>query len=500
VIPLPVAQVAELTGAVLADVQDPAALVSGPVLIDSRDAVPGSLFAALPGARADGHDFAAAAVRAGAVAVLATRPVGVPALIVGDVQDALGRLARAVVDLVPDLTIIGITGSAGKTTTKDLAAQLIERLGPTVSPPGSFNNEIGHPLTALRVTEQTRYLVSEMSARGIGHIAALCQITPPRLGAVLCVGQAHVGEFGSVDQIAAAKSELPAALPPDGVAVLNADDHRVIAMAARTAARVVTFGRSADADVRAERVSLDGLGRAQFTLVTPAGSAPVRLLLHGEHNITNALAAAALAHELGLGTEAIGAGLSAAVARSRWRMEVTALAGGITVINDAYNASPDAMAAAIESLAGMARGARGIAVLGEMAELGDQSGELHEMAGAQAAQAGIAALIVVGDGAAPMLAGAKSIGTWGGELVHVPDAAAAVQAVRSRMRPGDVVLVKASHSIGLERVALALTGERPLDGEQAPAGPAVRETPAVETPVVETPVVERTAGQEAADR
>jgi UDP-N-acetylmuramoyl-tripeptide--D-alanyl-D-alanine ligase len=477
VIPLPVAQVAELTGAALADVPHPDVLVTGPVVIDSRDAAPGSLFAALPGARVDGHDFAAAAAKAGAVAVLATRPVGVPALLVRDVPEALARLARAVVDRVPELTIIGITGSAGKTTTKDLAAQLIEQLGPTVSPPGSFNNEIGHPLTALRVTEQTRYLVSEMSARGLGHITALCQITPPRLGAVLCVGHAHVGEFGSLDQVAVAKGELPEALPPDGVAVLNADDYRVAAMAARTAARVVTFGRSAAADVRAEQVALDDLGRPRFTLVTPTGSAPVRILLHGEHNIVNALAAAALAHELGLDTAAIGAGLSAAVARSRWRMEVTALPGGITVINDAYNASPDAMRAAIGSLAGMARGGRGIAVLGEMAELGDQSGELHEAAGAQAAQAGVAALIVVGDGAAPMLAGAKSVGTWGGELVHVPDAAAAVQAVRSRMRPGDVVLVKASHSIGLERVALALTGERPLDGEQ-----------------------ETTARQEAADR
>jgi UDP-N-acetylmuramoyl-tripeptide--D-alanyl-D-alanine ligase len=490
VIPLPVGQVAEFTGAALADV-DPAAVVSGPVVIDSRDVVPGSLFAALPGARVDGHDFAAAAVRAGAVAVLAARPAGVPALIVADVPAALGRLARAVVDRVPGLEIIGITGSAGKTTTKDLAAQLIEQLGPTVSPPGSFNNEIGHPLTALRVTGQTRYLVSEMSARGRGHITALCQITPPRLGAVLCVGHAHVGEFGSVDQVAVAKGELPEALPSDGVAVLNADDHRVSAMAARTSARVVTFGRSAGADVRAEHVALDEQGRPRFTLVTPAGSAPVQLLLVGEHNVTNALAAATLAFELGMGTSAIAAGLSAATARSRWRMEVSALPGGITLINDAYNASPDAMQAAIDSLAGLARGGRGIAVLGEMAELGEQSTELHEAAGVQAAQAGVAALIVVGDAAAPMLAGAKSVGGWSGELVPVPDAAAAVRAVRSRMRPADVVLVKASHSVGLERVALALTGERPLDdeqpldGEQAPPAGTGQQT---------------AASQEAADR
>jgi UDP-N-acetylmuramoyl-tripeptide--D-alanyl-D-alanine ligase len=469
VIPLAVAQVAELTGGDLADVTDPAALVTGPVVIDSRQAAPGGLFAALPGERADGHDFATAAVRAGAVAVLAARPVGVPAVIVADVPAALGRLARAVVDRVPDLTIIGITGSAGKTTTKDLAAQVIEPLGPTVSPAGSFNNEIGHPLTALRVTGQTRYLVAEMSARGVGHIAALCQITPPLIGAVLGVGHAHLGEFGSLDQVARAKGELVEALPPSGVAVLNLDDERVAAMAARTRARIVTFGRSPQADIRAEQVRTDHLGRAGFTLVTPSGSAPVRLTLYGEHHVSNALAAAALAHELGMAPEAVAAGLSAAVARSRWRMEVTALAGGVTVVNDAYNANPDAMKAAIAALATMAASGRGIAVLGHMTELGDQAGELHEAAGAQAAMAGVAVLIVVGDEAAPMLAGAESVGSWPGELVHVPDIAAAVAAVRSRTRPGDVVLVKASHSIGLERVALALTGERPLPGEQEAA-------------------------------
>ncbi len=474
-IPLPVAQVAELTGAELADVPDPSVLVTGPVVIDSRDAQPGSLFAALPGTRADGHDFAAAAVAAGAVAVLATRPPGVPALIVADVQAALGQLARAVVGRLPELTIIGITGSAGKTSTKDLAAQLIEQLGPTVSPPGSFNNEIGHPLTALKVTGQTRYLVSEMSARGVGHIAALCRITPPRLGVVLGVGHAHLGEFGSLDQVALAKSELPAALPPDGVAVLNADDHRVMAMAARTAARVLTFGRSAGADVRAEQVRVDERGRPGFVLVTPSGSASVQLRLHGEHHVSNALAAAALAHELGMGSGAIAAGLSAAVARSRWRMEVTALPDGVTVINDAYNANPDAMRAAIATLAGMAATGRGIAVLGYMTELGPEADALHEAAGMQAAQAGVAALIVVGDDAAPMLAGAKSVGAWPGELVHVPDAAAAVQAVRSRTRAGDVVLVKASHSIALERVALALTGERPLPDQQAAPGTVAEE-------------------------
>jgi UDP-N-acetylmuramoyl-tripeptide--D-alanyl-D-alanine ligase len=464
VIPLSVAQLAEITGAALDQVPDPGAIVSGPVVIDSREAQPGSLFAALPGTRADGHDFAAAAVAAGATAVLASRPVGGPALIVSDVQAALADLAAAVVRRLTGLTIAGITGSAGKTTTKDLTAQLVETLGPTVSNRGSFNNEIGHPLTVLRVTEQTRYLISELSARGPGHIAALCAIAPPRLGAVLCVGHAHAGEFGGIEQVARAKSELPAALPADGVAVLNADDPRVLAMAGVTAARVVTFGRSAAADVRAIAVTSDEAGRAGFTLVTPEGSAPVQLRLHGEHHVSNALAAAALAAELGLAVDAIAAGLTEALPRSRWRMEVTRRADGVTVVNDAYNANPESLRAALATLAvmtGSGRRQRGFAVLGLMTELGQAEEEFHEEAGRLAARAGVAGLIVVGDAAAPILTGAKAVPSWSGEMLHVPDRAAAVAALEDRLRDGDVVLVKASHSIGLEAVALALTGERP---------------------------------------
>jgi UDP-N-acetylmuramoyl-tripeptide--D-alanyl-D-alanine ligase len=468
VIPLSVAQIAEITGARADLITDHNGIVTGPVVIDSRQAGPGSLFAALPGTRADGHDFAARAVAAGATAVLATRPTGVPALIVPDVPAALAALAAAVTALRPDLTIAAITGSAGKTTTKDLAAQLIETLGPTVSPRNSYNNEIGHPLTVLRVTGQTRYLIAEMSARGPGHIAALCRISPPRLGVVLCVGHAHAGEFGGLDEVARAKAELPAALPADGVAVLNADDPRVLAMAGTTPARVVTFGRSPSADVRAAGVVLDEAGRPGFTLRTEAGSAPVRLRLHGEHNVSNALAAAALAGQLGLGLDAVAEGLSAATARSRWRMEVTTRPDGVTVVNDAYNANPEALGAALAALAAMARGRRAFAVLGHMTELGAQAGELHEQAGRQAARAGLAGLIVVGEEAAPMLAGAKADSSWRGELLQVPDAAAAVTEVERLARPGDVVLVKASRAANLQRVALALTGELDRTAGAAP--------------------------------
>jgi UDP-N-acetylmuramoyl-tripeptide--D-alanyl-D-alanine ligase len=458
VIPLTLAAIAEITGASLSPMTGPAALVRS-VVIDSRQAGPGAMFAALPGERVDGHDFAVAAIEKGAVAVLASRPVGVPALITPDVPAALAALARAVVDALPALTIAGITGSVGKTTTKDLAAQLIERLGPTVAPHGSYNNEIGHPLTVLRVTEETRYLVLELSARGAGHIAELCQIAPPRLGAVLCVGHAHTGEFGGLAEVARAKGELPAALPPDGVALLNADDPLVLAMAERTAARVVTFGTHPRATVRADGVTVGGDGRASFTLVTPAGTAVVKLRLLGAHNVVNALAAAALAVELGMGVADVADGLSAATNRSKWRMEVTERADGVTVINDAYNSNPEAVAAALDTLATVAGGRRAFAVLGHMNELGDESEQWHERAGGLAAQAGVTGLIVVGEEAASMLSGAKAERSWNGELIGVPDAASAVAALGNLLAPGDVVLIKASRATGLEHVAFALTGK-----------------------------------------
>jgi UDP-N-acetylmuramoyl-tripeptide--D-alanyl-D-alanine ligase len=460
VIPLSVGQLTALLGARPDRVADPAALVTGPVVIDSRQAEPGSLFAALPGERADGHDFAATAAAAGATVVLAQRPVGVPALIVPDVTAALGQLARAVLDRIGDTVVVGITGSAGKTTTKDLAAQLIEPLGPTVSPRNSFNNDIGLPLTVLRADEQTRYLIAEMSARGAGHIARLCAIAPPSVGAVLCVGHAHAGDFGGIDAVARAKSELPAALPPDGTALLNADDPRVRAMAAVTQASVKLFGRSEDAAVRATGVTVDGSGRPAFTLTTPSGSAPVRLRLRGEHNVSNALAAAAIADTLGVAAADIAARLSAAEARSKWRMEVTERPDGVTVINDAYNANPEAMRAALATLRIIARGRRAFAVLGYMTDLGPDEVPLHEQLGRDAAGADLAGLIVVGDAAAPILAGAKSHPSWRGELLGVADTSAAIQAMRDRLRPGDAVLVKASRVAAIEGIALTLAGEK----------------------------------------
>jgi UDP-N-acetylmuramoyl-tripeptide--D-alanyl-D-alanine ligase len=459
-IALTLAEIAAITGGALSDPRD--LTVTGPVVVDSRRAEPGSLFAALPGERADGHDFAPAAAANGAVAMLGTRPAAaLPTIVVPDVLAALAALAHGVLRRLPDATVIGITGSSGKTSTKDLAGQLVERLGPAIAPEGSFNNEIGLPLTVLRADESTRYLVLEMAARGPGHIAALCEIAPPKIGAVLNVGRAHAGEFGSIEGVAKAKGELPEALGADGVAILNADDPRVAAMADRTRARIVTFGDKGD--FKAAGVTLDDLGRASFRLVTPDGSAPVTLRLHGAHHVANALAAAAIAAELGMGTAEIAAALSAATARSKKRMELTARPDGVLVVNDAYNANPDSMKAAIEALAHMTGGGsgtrRGIAVLGHMAELGDIDTVSHAEAGRLAARAGVAALVAVGDDARPVLDGARAHAQWKGEAIAVPDPETALTAVRNVLRPGDVVLVKASKAAGLWEVADGLLAE-----------------------------------------
>jgi UDP-N-acetylmuramyl pentapeptide synthase len=487
VIPLSLAQIARITGGRLGG--DPEVVIHGEVVIDSRRVSPGGLFAAVPGERSDGHDFASAAVAAGAAAVLATRPVPVPSVLVADVPAALAALARFVVDSLPAVQVAGITGSSGKTSTKDLAAQLVERLGPTIAPAGSFNNEFGLPLTVLRADPETRYLVLELSARGLGHIAYLCGIAPPRYGVVLNVGHAHAGEFGGLDQVAQAKGELVEALPAaqgpaaqgpaaegsaaqgsgGGVAILNADDPRVLAMASRTAARIVTFsaapGSAAQvraAQVRAADVRLDDLGRPSFTLLTPEGSAPVALRLHGAHNVPNALAAAALANELGLGLADIADGLSAAVTRSRWRMEVRQRPDGVTVINDAYNANPESVRAALDALGHLVQDGRGFAVLGHMAELGDTSRASHEETGEYAAQVlgpALAGLIAVGEEAAPLLTGARRVRSWHGEAVAVPHGAAALDALANQLKPGDVVLVKASRAARLEGVAADLLVE-----------------------------------------
>ncbi|WP_371678925.1 UDP-N-acetylmuramoyl-tripeptide--D-alanyl-D-alanine ligase [Streptomyces sp. NBC_01276] len=472
-IALSLAEIADITGGRPHDIPDPSVRIGGPVVIDSRQVEPGSLFAAFEGEHVDGHDYAERAVAAGAAAVLAARPVGVPAIVVPDVEKALGALARTVVERL-GTDVVALTGSAGKTSTKDLIAQVLQHHAPTVWTPGSLNNEIGLPLTALKATAETRHLVLEMGARGIGHIAYLTGLTPPRIGLVLNVGTAHIGEFGGREAIAQAKGELVEALPAEadgGVAVLNADDLLVRAMSARTKARTVLFGEAEDADVRATEVRMTPAGQPSFTLHTPTGCSDVTLRLYGEHHVSNALAAAAVAHVLGMSVEEIATALSSAGTLSRWRMEVTERADGVTIVNDAYNANPESMRAALRALAAMgdsarAKGGRTWAVLGPMAELGDAALAEHDAVGRLAVRLNVSKLVAVGGREASWLQlGAYNEGSWGEESVLVSDAQAAVDLLRSELRPGDVVLVKASRSIGLERVAQAL-----LDSEGEVAG------------------------------
>ncbi|MBL3669763.1 UDP-N-acetylmuramoyl-tripeptide--D-alanyl-D-alanine ligase [Streptomyces sp. M2CJ-2] len=463
-IALSLAEIAEVVGGQTHDIPDPSVQVTGGVVRDSREAGPGSLFVAFVGERVDGHDFAAAVVEAGAAAVLASRPVGVPAIVVDDVPRALGALARHVVQRL-GATLVALTGSSGKTSTKDLIAQVLRRKAPTVFTPGSLNNEIGLPLTALTATEETKFLVLEMGARGIGHIRYLTDLTPPKVGLVLNVGTSHIGEFGGRAQIAQAKGEMVEALPPaeeGGTAILNADDPLVRAMASRTKAKVLLFGETDEADVRAENVRLTDSGQPSFRLHTPSGASDVTMRLYGEHHVSNALAAAAVAHELGMSAEEIALALSEAGSLSRWRMEVTERPDGVTVVNDAYNANPESMRAALRALAAMgkasqAKGGRTWAVLGKMAELGDEALAEHDAVGRLAVRLNVSKLVAVGGREAAWLQlGAYNEGSWGEESVHVSDAQAAVDLLRSELRQGDVVLVKASRSVGLESVAQAL--------------------------------------------
>jgi UDP-N-acetylmuramoyl-tripeptide--D-alanyl-D-alanine ligase len=447
--------------------------ITGHVVIDSRQVGPGDVFVALPGEHVDGHDYVEQALAAGAAAALvqrepATAPAG-PVVVVPDGVEALTRLAtQSHARLRAEgLRTVGITGSAGKTTTKDLLASVLEHAGHggrLVATRGSYNNELGLPLTVLRADGATGYLVLEMGARGAGHIAHLTRIARPDVAVVLGVGSAHLGEFGSKEAIARAKGELVEALDgddPHAVAVLNGDDPAVRAMAGRTTARVVLFGEGEQNQVRALDVSLDPDARLVLDLLdarpgADQQTARVHLRLVGEQHLANALAAAAAALELGVPLADVAAGLSAAQPASRYRMEVVDRADGIRVVNDAYNASPEAVAAALRALAHMGRTARPPrrtwAVLGEMLELGEASRTEHDRIGRLAVRLNIDHLVVVGHGALHVHAGATHEGSWGEESVHVDDIDAARAHLAERLAPGDVVLVKASNSVGLWRL------------------------------------------------
>lgn len=445
-------EVAEITTGSLIGAAQPDAVVTGDLSIDSRTISPGGLFIARAGEYADGHDHVGAALAAGAIAAVVDHDVGDPAVLVADTEEALGQIARSVVDRVPGLVTVALTGSSGKTTTKDLLAEVLAARGPLVAPPGSYNTDTGVPLTVAKVGPDTATLVVEMGARGAGHITRLTRIAPPDVAVVLNVGSAHLGEFGGTEQIAAAKSELVAALHPDGVAVLNADDTAVEAMAGRAPGGVLRFGRSSTADVRAEQVRLDERARASFRLVTPSGSSWVRLGLVGEHQVSNSLAVAGVAHVLGQDVDDIAAALAAARPRSQWRMEVSERGDGLVVINDSYNSNPESARAALDALVAMAAGRRSWAVLGEMAELGDTSGAAHEALGRQAVHDGVDRVLAIGEAARSVHVAAHDDARVHGMSHWVPDIDTAATLLEEELTPGDVVLVKASRAVGLEHL------------------------------------------------
>jgi UDP-N-acetylmuramoyl-tripeptide--D-alanyl-D-alanine ligase len=429
------------------------------VIIDSRGARPGALFFALPGERGDGHEFVADAFERGAEAAVVHREVESPGptVMVADTEQALSDLAAHERGALR-ATVIGITGSTGKTITKDLTAAILGSRFDVVASAASFNNEIGLPLTVLEAEPRTEVLVCEMGSRGIGHIEKLCRVARPDIGVVTNVGEAHMDLFGSRENIARAKGELVECLPESGTAVLNADDQVVRGYAGRTAARILTFGTARDADVRADDIDLDEEGRARFKLAAGGEREHVELSTPGGHMVENALAAAACGVALGLSAAECAAALKGARI-SRWRMETFTTPQGIRVVNDAYNANPTSVAAALKSARWMSRGGRCIAVLGHMAELGPISDEEHARVGGLVARLGFDALVTVGPDAVPIAHAAVREGLHPNELTICETPAEALDAVRRLARRGDVVLVKASRIARLEQIAEGLAGE-----------------------------------------
>jgi UDP-N-acetylmuramoyl-tripeptide--D-alanyl-D-alanine ligase len=427
-----VSQVADITGGT---VHGPDVTVDG-AAIDSRLLRAGALFVPVVADR-DGHDYIDAALSAGAAAYLTSNAPGRgTAVAVDDTTAALTELGRWARGRLPG-PVVGITGSAGKTSTKDLLGAVLRRAFPTVVSERSFNNELGVPLTLVNGDDGTRGAVIEMGARGVGHIAWLCDIAHPDVGVVTNVSAAHTELFGSVDAVAKAKGELVAALPASGTAVLNAEDDRVRAMAARTAARVLTFG-VAEGDVRAVHPTVDDELRVSFRLVSPWGETDVRLGARGLHQAANAAAAAAAALAVDVSLDNVAAGLADA-ALSPWRMEVTRLPSGVLLINDAYNANPASTEAALRALAAVPAKRR-VAVLGPMLELGDLSAGEHRRVGDVGRSLGIEVVSV----GAPAY-GAENVDTIDDTRELVGD-----------LGDGDALLIKASRAAGLERLAARL--------------------------------------------
>jgi len=437
--------------------------VGGSVETDSRLVTPGSVFFAMPGEEADGHDFIPQAIANGAALVIAERPVdaAVPVIVVANGVAALADLAREVVARVRaggNLRVVAVTGSNGKTTTKNMLRAILSAQGATVAPEGSFNNHVGAPISMLRVDESTRYLIVEMGASHAGEIAHLVSIVRPDVGIVLAVGRAHVGEFGGIDVIARAKAEMVVQLPATATAILNSDDRRVAAMASQTAAGVRWFGRDEGSGLRAWNV-VSSLAGTRFDLVIDDRIVAVRLQIVGEHHAMNALAALSAARVFGVDAAEAVAALEAMPRAERWRMELLRSAAGTVIINDAYNASPESAAAALHALVAVRpEGARSVAVLGEMTELGASAGDEHAAIGALAGRLGIHRLVVVGERARGIHSAVTATGGWNGTSDFVQNADDAYGLLSGELGPHDVVLVKSSKSANLRFLGDRLAG------------------------------------------
>ena len=460
--PRSLADVASAVGGTLLDSTDRSDAEVRGACIDSRRARPGDLFVAIAGDRTDGHRFLVDAFERGASAALVSRvpdanPSAGPLVRVEDTVAALQALASSERRGMR-AEVIGVTGSTGKTSAKDLIAAVLRGSRRTSASPASFNNEVGLPLTLLDAPVDAEAIVCEMGARGTGHIRFLCDIAHPTMGVVTNVGVAHMELFGSREAIAEAKAELVEALPAGGVAILNADDPVARTYRDRTAARVVTFGRAPEADVRAEDVTLDARARASFELVVPEARAEVSLRVVGEHMVSGALAAAAVGWAIGLTPNAIASALAGARV-SGGRMEVLETADGVTVLHDAYNANPTSAAAALATAQRLSAGRRCVAILGEMRELGPIAPEEHERLGEQVARLGVHVLIAVGPWGKAIVAGAEREGLDPAGVVTTADVEGALSAARAVVHPGDVVLVKASRAVGLDRIATDLVAE-----------------------------------------
>lgn len=422
---------------------------------DSREMQEGALFVAVRGER-DGHDFLAHAAENGAAAALVDTPVvtPLPTVVVNDTVRALGPLASFARDQLADVPVVAITGSTGKTSTKDLAAAALASKYEVVASPNSFNNELGVPLTLLSTGPTTGAVVAEIGARGRGQVAAMATLVRPGIGVVTTIGAAHTELFGSIDEVAVAKAELLEALNREGMAVVGLGHPFVAFLCSRSPAPVLTVGPEADADVRFSDLVTDAELRPRFVLETPWGRGSVQLEMRGAHQALNAGMAVAAAVSAGVSLEGAIAGMADATG-SRWRMEVLRSPDGLTVLNDAYNANPASMAAALEALRSLPVEGRRIAVLGEMAELGEAGPQEHRAVGNACASLGIDRLLAVGRGVDDMAAAARD-GGCAVEQVASPEAA--VETLRGELRAGDAVLVKASRVVGLERVSAALVG------------------------------------------